>query len=99
MRLEGSTLVQTWRSLVFIKEDRDELSHGVLSILAAYHIPEAEGGQAIPPGLLQQGDQARQLAADQQVDQETCLACSTCQPCYVTQPAAKKTEDEQTSPN
>ena len=84
---------------MFIQQYRDELSQGILSILAAHHILEAEAGQTLTPRLLEKGDQARQLAADQKADQETRLACSACQACYVAQPAAKIVENEQSCPS
>ena len=46
------SLAHTWCCLVFIQENRDELGQGILSILAAHHILEAEASQALTPRLL-----------------------------------------------
>ena len=79
----------TWSRLVLIQQNRDELRHGVLAVLATDHILEAEACQLLAPGLFQEGCEAGQLAADEQAHQEACLACSADQPCDLTQPAAQ----------
>lgn len=79
---------------MLIKKDGDQLRHGVFPILAAHHIFEGEPSQLLAPGLLQQGGQAGQLAADEQADQEACLTGSAYQSCDLAQPAAwRKTRE------